>query len=723
MNLTEALDVALPELPAKRALRSFPKLHPKLVWREHIEDGVPVIMAHISGKLEYFSLHKSAMGRGTVVRRPTLVPGGGRGLPSKSTSPTEKRTSVRLRQSCGTLASGSRLQASSMQTRIDIKHSRRREKSRWGDVSHIDFSAWDPDAFYTRIHPYAKFVYSGWFTLLTLCLFTLMIYIFVDHWGEIGQDTLKFYSFTGKGLSDLAEFWLLFLFLGFFHETAHGLSCKHFGGGVHRMGFMLLYLQPCFFVDVSEALVYATRWQRLAIIIAGIWVELIFCALATIVWWGTAAGSYVHELAYKIILITGVAVVVMNLNPLIKLDGYYVFCELTGVPEIKERSTAFVGDSIRRNIFGLPGTPEYVRPGRARLYVIYALLSGAYSYLLLLAVARFAYNVLRGFSPEWAFIPALYLLYRMFRSRLRNLGNFMKTVYLDKKERVWAWLTFPRFALLFAAAAIVLFVPFGRESVEGHFALEPAQRAVVRAEVPGWVSEVFVGEGSPVNIGTPLVRLRNLSLETRSAGARAEAQVAAANATQAQLEYANFGPAEREKEQLTQQSHALAEEQARLDLVSPIAGIVTTSRVSDLLGSTLKAGATVVEVVDLSQMRARIYVPETALRQVGVGAKALVKLDAYTSSIPGWVASLAPASTDIEPGVVPQEDYKGIRTSAYYVATVLVANGQGKLLDGMSGTAKIIRPVPAWQVSSGGTFMSFSGESFGREPESAKEAA
>ncbi len=689
MNLTEALDVALPELPSQRALKTFPKLHPNVQWREHLEDGVPVIVAHIPGNPDIFRFTKEQWDLAQLFdgRRSYLeVAQAYQDQTNVAYAEADLRQFAAVMRDSGVWQEtlGERYTAGH-----EHKHLKTRAKSRWSDLSHLDFSAWDPDSFFNKIHPYATFLYSGWFTLLTLCLFSFMIYVFVDRWGEIGQDTLKFYSFTGKGLSDLAEFWLLFLFLGFFHETAHGLSCKHFGGGVHRMGFMLLYLQPCFFVDVSEALVYATRWQRLAIIIAGIWVELIFCALATIVWWGTAAGSYVHELAYKIILITGVAVVVMNLNPLIKLDGYYFLCDLIGINELKERSTAFVSGWVRRSIFGLPVTYDYVNPRRAWLYVFYALASGAYSYILLLAVGRFAYNVMRGYSPEWAFIPALYLLYVMFRSRLRNLVTFMKTVYLDKKERVWAWLTFPRFALLFAAAAIVLFVPFGRESVEGHFALEPAQRAVVRAEVPGWVSEVFVGEGSPVNIGTPLVRLRNLSLETRSAGARAEAQVAAANATQAQLEYANFGPAEREKEQLTQQSHALAEEQARLDLVSPIAGIVTTPRVSDLLGSTLKAGATVVEVVDLSQMRARIYVPETALRQVRVGAKALVKLDAYTSSIPGWVASLAPASTDIEPGLVPQEAYKGIRTSAYYVATVLVANGQNKLLDGMSGTAKI----------------------------------
>ena len=42
------------------------------------------------------------------------------------------------------------------------------------------------------------------------------------------------------------------------------------------MGFHLIFLTPAFFVDVTEAWVYAGRWQRLVTIIAGIWVEMIF---------------------------------------------------------------------------------------------------------------------------------------------------------------------------------------------------------------------------------------------------------------------------------------------------------------------------------------------------------------------------------------------------------------------------------------------------------------
>ena len=691
MNLTEALDVALPELPAKRALKTYPKLHPKLRWREHIEEGAPVIMTHIAGTSNLFRLSPEQW---------TLVQlfDGIRSYEDIAQA-YQEQTGAQLgaddiRQFAeGMQESGFWYRTPWEQYDVDSrpghKHANSRKKSRWSDVAHIDFSAWDPDAFLTRIHRRLKFLYSGWFTLLTLCLFSFMIYVFVGNWGEIGRDTLRFYNFTEKGAGDLVEFWLLFFALGFFHESAHGLTCKHYGGGVHRMGFQLLYLTPTFFVEVTEGWVYATRWQRLAIIIAGIWMELIFCALATIVWWGTAPSSAAHELAYKVMLITGVAVVVMNLNPLIKLDGYFFFCELIGVSELKERSTAFASGSIKRNLFALPVAVDYVPSRRAWLYWIYALASGVYSYLLLLVVVRFAYNVLRSFSPEWAFIPPLYLFYRLFRSRLRALVTFMKTVYLDKKERIRAWFTAPRLTLTAVAAVFLLFVPLRRHSIEGRFVLEPVQRAVIRAEVPGQVSEIDAREGSAVVSGATLARLRNLSLETKAAEAAAQLQIATARQTQAQMQYAGLGPAEQERQRIAQLSKGLNEQLTKLTLVSPVAGTVVTPRLHDLSGSYVAAGETVMEVADLSQMRARIYVPETALRDIGVGAEARVKVDARVTANPGRVLSITPASSDIDPGLVHVEEYKGIRPPVYYAATVLVANQDGDLLDGMAGTARI----------------------------------
>src|SRR6185437_3100597 len=251
-------------------------------------------------------------------------------------------------------------------------------------------------------------------------------------------------------------FWLLFCGLGFFHETAHGLTCKHFGGAAHKMGFLLYYLSPCFFVDVTEIYVYGGKWQRITVSIAGIWTELIICAAATVAWWGTPGGSSIHDFTYKIMLITGVGVIIINLNPLIKLDGYYILSELTGIVSLKERATAFVSGLVKRKLFRLPVDVEFVPRRRRLFFAIYALLSGLYSYTLLYVVVRFAYNVLKTYSPDWAFLPAALLAGLIFRSRIRTLVRFMKTVYLDKKEKLWGWLL-GRCGLAVSAIVILLF--------------------------------------------------------------------------------------------------------------------------------------------------------------------------------------------------------------------------------------------------------------------------
>ena len=43
MNLTECLNSALPDIPALNRGDIRPRSHPKLVGREHIEDGEPIV--------------------------------------------------------------------------------------------------------------------------------------------------------------------------------------------------------------------------------------------------------------------------------------------------------------------------------------------------------------------------------------------------------------------------------------------------------------------------------------------------------------------------------------------------------------------------------------------------------------------------------------------------------------------------------------------------------
>ncbi len=57
MNILEALEVALPDLPAQAAQRRFPKLDPRVISREHLEQGERVVLAKMPGQRRLPPLH------------------------------------------------------------------------------------------------------------------------------------------------------------------------------------------------------------------------------------------------------------------------------------------------------------------------------------------------------------------------------------------------------------------------------------------------------------------------------------------------------------------------------------------------------------------------------------------------------------------------------------------------------------------------------------------
>lgn len=691
MNILEAFDVALPELPAKSARRSYPKLDPQVISKEHIEHGVPTVLAKMPGSNSFVRL--------TPEQWRLLELFDGERSYQEVADLTEGATGVAfteddVKEFASFLQDQTDLfYRTPLEKNITLKQkvgASRHKRSRFAvsDITDISLHRWPhADDYLTKLQPYVQFVYTTWFTLLTLLCFGVMVWMWADKAGEIWNDSFRFYNFTQKGFWDLIEFWLLFGAMAFFHESGHGMTCKQFGGNVEKMEFLLMFFAPTFVCDVTQIWIIGDRKARLATIISGIWIDLIICFLATTIWWATAPGMGIHDFAYKVIMVSGIGVTLLNLNPLIKLDGYYMFSELVGEADLKERTTLYVSDWVKRNIFALPVEVEYIPRRRRFLYILYALLSGIYSYLLIVFVVLFIYNVLRSYTPEFAWIPGLLLAYLIFKSRIRKLVRFMKDLYLDKKDRLRAWFTTRRIVVLSAVMLLLLLAPLWPDFVEGRFVLEPARRAVIRAEVPGVVAQVLAAENQPVTSGAVLLRLHNLQLESVAAQAETGFSEASARATDASLHYSDFGRAEREREEKAEQYRVLTDQLAHLKVTSPIAGIVVTPRLSDLLGSYVEAGAQVAEVADLSTMVARIYIPEYGIRDVRIGTRARLQVQSRFVPISSTLASVAPLSS-IDPGLVEKAQLSGIVPPPFYVGSVKIEN-DGTLREGMTGTGKL----------------------------------
>ncbi|MGB9432218.1 MAG: efflux RND transporter periplasmic adaptor subunit, partial [Candidatus Acidiferrum sp.] len=576
-----------------------------------------------------------------------------------------------------------------MQQTAEERRKKMQQRSRWADLSVVTFPAFNPDKFLTGLYSHTRFIYTLWFTTLTLIAFALTAFISVTHWSEIGRDTFEFYKFANKTVGDIVVLYFIILAIVTVHEFAHAYVSKHFGARVTAMGFALVYLTPCFYTDTTEAEVLTSRYERFVVTIAGVWSELMICAIATFIWWGTPPDTPLHNGAYIVMMLTGFMSIIMNWNPLMKLDGYHMLCDMIGISDLKENSTAYVSSWVKKFIWRLPVEVPYV-PTRRRLgYAMYALLSGAYSYLVLYLVARFAGNVVRNFDPEWGFIPELAVAGLIFRSRIRLLVNFMKFVYLDKKDRIRAWFT-PRHSMAVVALAVTfLALPLWHDSISGRFMLEPLQTAIIRARVPGMVTQLFVDEGQQVAAGQPLAVLRNLPLrsEFEEAGARLSAATERANA--ASLHYTGYGSALKDREQFAAQTRELSNRNAELQISSPISGIVVTPRVRDLTGSYLTEGSTLLQVADLSELRARIYVSEYDVHKTQMGSQAKLQVQGVLKKWHARIVSVAPSPTEMDSNLLANAELKGMNPPHFYLVDLVLQNPDLALKPGMIGIARV----------------------------------
>ena len=115
-----------------------------------------------------------------------------------------------------------------------------------------------------------------------------------------------------------------------FHELGHASACRYGGARPGVMGVGVYLVWPAFYCDVTDAYRLG-RLGRLRTDLGGVYFNAIFALLAGGVYFATGqeAALLAASVQYVIIL--------QQLIPLLRFDGYYVLSDLTGVPDILSR--------------------------------------------------------------------------------------------------------------------------------------------------------------------------------------------------------------------------------------------------------------------------------------------------------------------------------------------------------------------------------------------------
>src|SRR5437773_11348413 len=402
-----------------------------------------------------------------------------------------------------------------------------------GSPLYLRLSAFDPDRLLDRLIGKVGSFFTPAFLVLSAAAIALGLGIAMTEWGDITRDLQRLWR-----VEMVLVAWLVIFAVTTAHEFAHSLTCKRFGGHVHEMGFLLIYFQLAFYCNVSDAWLFPEKGKRLWVTTAGPYFEMFLWALAVLTWRITEPGTWPSAVAL-VVVATSAFKLFINLNPLIKLDGYYLLSDALGIHNLRARAFGYLKRRLSALVASPSRTPEEPTPRERRVYLAYGLLAGGYSAWLLGWVAlmvggylteryqgagAIAYAGLLGLAfqnplQRWAARPG----FRAWRERVSP-----RWVPIDGRVRV---------VLLFALVLAALFLLPWELTVSGEFAVAPRHNADVRAEVDGIIAEVYVDEGQRVAAGELIVRLadRDYRAELRAV----EAQI---DETRARLKMLRAGP-------------------------------------------------------------------------------------------------------------------------------------------------------------------------------------
>jgi multidrug resistance efflux pump len=388
----------------------------------------------------------------------------------------------------------------------------------------------DPDQYFSRIVHRMRFFFTPQFVALSAALILLALGTTLAGWGELKQDLARLYR-----LSAIPLFFAVFFVVASLHEVAHSLTCKRFGGEVHEMGFMLIYFQPALYTNVSDAWLFPERRQRLWVGVAGPWFELFIWALAALAWRVTDVETGVHTVSLMVMAVSGVKTLV-NFNPLIKLDGYYLLSDYLDIPNLRKRSFRYIGGLLKR-LFGLgPTIRAEISARERRVYLLYGLVAAFCSVVLFAWVTVKAGGFLIDRHQPGALALFAGLVGMKSRRRFRKLfGKSADPAEPDDDDGdveapLPAALPEPapepkrpgkrgrperrHVAWVVMASGVLALLLIGRLELRigGAFVVLPEENADVRAEVEGIVEELDVQEGQHVQAGDVIARLSNHAL-------------------------------------------------------------------------------------------------------------------------------------------------------------------------------------------------------------------
>lgn len=166
----------------------------------------------------------------------------------------------------------------------------------------------------SKIVPFLEFLFRK-YVCITIFSLSIIIFIFSLY--------TNFQQYTKLNIAIILPYFIMLAFVSIiFHELGHATATHYFKAKHGGIGFgFYAYFLPVFFADVTD-IWRLNRKERIIINSAGVYFEVIFCLILSIV------GLLVKNQNIEILALVIVGKALYNLLPLLRADGYWILSDL-----------------------------------------------------------------------------------------------------------------------------------------------------------------------------------------------------------------------------------------------------------------------------------------------------------------------------------------------------------------------------------------------------------
>jgi len=458
----------------------------------------------------------------------------------------------------------------------------------------------DPNNFLERWAPNLAWLFSPMGALLWLAVAFPALILAARHWPELTNNL----SDNVLSSSNLMVMALVFPAVKLLHELGHAFAVKVWGGAVHEMGLMFLVFAPVPYVEASASAAFPCKYRRAVVAAAGMLVELFLAALALYVWLLVEPGI-VRAMAFNVMVVAGVSSLVVNGNPLLRYDGYYIFTDLVEIPNLAQRGQKYLTYLWDRYVFGAhDAAPVHETEAERRWLFCYTPLAWVYRTFVTVSITLFI-------ADKFFIFGVLLALWGGFKLVAMPLWAAYKHVTgsanLRRRRRAAILISLAMLTGI-GLLGFVLPVPLYTRA-EGVVWLP--DQSMLRAGGNGFFRRWLVSPGERVKKSTPLYVLEDDLLFTELAVATAKAKETEAKYNAEQFsDSAKAAVLFRQWQGELEKQVQLEKRAASLIGYANTDGVFVIAQPQDMPGKYFKKGDLVGYVLERDALLARVVVPQ-----------------------------------------------------------------------------------------------------------------